>query len=518
MSVITPSTNKLTQAIATAERGSIARYLIIAVALLLPLLIHYATASSIVSIWNRSETFAHGYIIVPISLWLAWERRGTLAQMTAAPFWPGFVLLALCGFGWLLADLGDVQIVKQYAFAAMLPLTALAVLGRRIARVLAFSLLFLLFAVPFGEVFIDPLINITANFTIDLLRATGIPVLREGNNFSIPSGNWSVVEACSGLRYLIASVTLGTLYAHLTYRSRWRQALFILLAILVPIAANTGRAYMIVMMGHLSGMTMAVGADHLIYGWVFFGIVMFVLFWLGTFWREDRAPAKGAPRVLPPQGPPASTATLAAAALAVAVCIGAWPLYAAWLERNAVNPAAPQLSAPQAAWTAAPQFADWTPGFAKPAAQFQGAYANGGQPAGLALLYYRAQRTGGRLISSTNRLVGEKGGWRSNGAAVRTETIGARTFGVREEILADARGRMLFWHWYRIDGKDTRSDYVGKLYQVMQKALHGSDDGAAIIVYTRFDDSPEQARATLRAFLAANLAPVEAALDQTRRR
>ncbi|PIL47117.1 exosortase A [Massilia eurypsychrophila] len=494
------------------------RYLIIAVALLLPLLIHYATASSIVSIWNRSETFAHGYIIVPISLWLAWERRATLVQMTASPFWPGFVLLALCGFGWLLADLGDVQIVKQYAFAAMLPLTALAVLGRRISRVLAFSLLFLLFAVPFGEVFIDPLINITANFTIDLLRATGIPVLREGNNFSIPSGNWSVVEACSGLRYLIASVTLGTLYAHLTYRSRWRQALFILLAIIVPIVANTGRAYMIVMMGHLSGMTMAVGVDHLIYGWVFFGIVMFVLFWIGTFWREDRQPAKSAPRVLPPQGPPASTAKLAAAALAVAVCIGAFPLYAAWLEHNAVNPAAPQLSAPQAAWQVTAPFAEWTPGFAKPAAQFQAFYANGGQAAGLSLLYYRGQRLGTRLISSTNHLVTAKSSWRSHATAVRTETVGARVLGLREEVLSDRRGKVLFWHWYRIDGKDTRSDYIGKAYQVAQKALHGSDDGAAIIVYARFDEDPEHARATLRAFLAANLAPVEAALDQTRRR
>jgi exosortase A len=518
MSVITPSTTKLTHAIATAERGSIARYLIIAVALLLPLLIHYATASSIVSIWNRSETFAHGYVIVPISLWLAWERRGTLAQMTASPFWPGFVLLALCGFGWLLADLGDVQIVKQYAFAAMLPLTALAVLGRRIARVLAFSLLFLLFAVPFGEIFIDPLINITANYTVDLLRATGIPVLREGNNFSIPSGNWSVVEACSGLRYLIASVTLGTLYAHLTYRSRRRQALFILLAIIVPILANTGRAYMIVMMGHLSGMTMAVGVDHLIYGWVFFGIVMFVLFWLGTFWREDRAPARNAAEPLPPQGSPASTATLAAAALAVAICVGAWPLYAAWLERNAVNPAAPQLAAPQVAWQAAPAFAEWTPGFAKPAAQFQSFYASDAHQAGLSLLYYRGQRLGTRLISSTNHLVAAKSGWRNLATAVRTETVGARVLGLREEVLSDRRGKMLFWHWYRIDGKDTRSDYVGKAYQVAQKALHGSDDGAAIIVYTRFDEDPEQARATLRAFLAANLVPVEAALDQTRRR
>jgi exosortase A len=503
--------------IATAPRESTARNVLIGIALLLPILIHFATAHSIVAIWNRSETFAHGYVILPISLWLAWQRRGTLRQMSATPFWPGFVLLALCGFGWLLAELGDVQIVKQYAFAAMLPLTALAVLGRRIARVLAFALLFLLFAVPFGEIFIDPLINVTANFTIDALRATGIPVLREGNSFSIPSGNWSVVEACSGLRYLIASFTLGTLYAYLTYRSRWRQALFVLLSILVPIIANSGRAYMIVMMGHLSGMTMAVGFDHLIYGWVFFGIVMFLLFWLGTFWREDHTPAKDEP--LPAaDGQPASTATLAAAALAVAVCVGIWPAYASYLQHSAVNPATPQLAAPALAWQPAAAFADWTPGFAPAPARFQGFYTNGSDQAGLSLLYYRAQGTGSRLISSTNHLVAEKTAWRSSGGGVRTETIGARTLGVREEVLADARGKMLAWHWYRIDGKDTRSDYVGKAYQVAQKAFHGSDDGAAIIVFARFDDSPEQARATLRTFLAANLAPVEAVLDQARNR
>ena len=83
-----------------------------------------------------------------------------------------------------------------------------------------------------------------------------------------------MVEACSGLRYLIASLMIGVLYAAISYRSAWRRAAFIAASILVPLLANWLRAYMIVMLGHLSNNTIAVGVDHLIYGWLFFGIVM----------------------------------------------------------------------------------------------------------------------------------------------------------------------------------------------------------------------------------------------------
>lgn len=489
---------------------------VIALALLAPFLLYLSTAQSIVSIWNRSDTFAHGYVILPICLWLAWQRRETLRGLAIKPFWPGFVLLALCGVGWMLAELGDVQIVKQYAFAAMLPLTVLAMLGHRMARSIAFALVFILFAVPFGEIFIPPLIDITANFTIAALRATGIPVLREGNTFSIPTGTWSVVEACSGLRYLIASFTLGTLYAHLTYRSRRRQVLFALLSILVPILANSGRAYMIVMMGHLSGMTLAVGADHLVYGWVFFGIVMFLLFWIGGRWREDHLHGEDPP---PPAAAsaelqPASTATLVAAALALLVGVGVWPLWASHIERSEARTAMPSLQAPPLAWAPAAQFADWNPSFDPPAARLQQFYQQDGRLAGLSLLYYRNQHPGARLITSTNALTVFGTEWRDIDSSARTEIIDGRALGLREGVIADTRGKMLVWHWYRIDRKNTRSDYVGKAWQVAQRVMHGSDDGAAVLVFSRFDEHPEAARTTLRAFLAANLAPIEAALDR----
>ena len=240
--------------------------------------VFFDTAHTIVSIWNNYETFTHGYIILPICLWLVWQQRGVLAGITPRPSWIGLLALTGIVFIWLLGSLSGAQVVKQYALAAMIPATVLALLGWMVVRILRFPLLFLLLAVPFGDALIDPLMNQTADFTVAALQLTGIPVFREGNTLTIPTGVWSVVEACSGVRYLIASLTLGIIYAYLTYRTTWRQILFILAAIIVPIFANGMRAYMIVMIGHLSNMEYAVGVDHLIYGWIFFGLVMLILF------------------------------------------------------------------------------------------------------------------------------------------------------------------------------------------------------------------------------------------------
>ncbi len=491
------------------------QWLIAGVAVLLPLLAYFGTAASIVSIWERSATFAHGYVIVPISLWLVWQRRELLAQLPVRPCLPALAALVLCGAAWMLALLGDVLIVRQYAFALMIPLTVLAVAGVAITRAIAFPLGFLLFGVPVGEGLIDPLIQITASFTVDALRMTGIPVLREGNNFSIPSGDWSVVEACSGLRYLISSITLGCLYAYLTYRSAWRRALFVLVALLLPILANGLRAYMIVMIGHLSGMTMAVGVDHLIYGWAFFGLVMLLLFWIGSFWREDRAappPARFA--VAGARSAPA--AKVLAATLGVVACIGVWPAYAWYMDRNNATPPAVELRLPTAAPEAVP-FTEWQPAFAPATGMLHRYYQVGGARVGLDLRYYR-DGGAGRLISSTNKLTGQRVAWHETGNSIRMEAISGRTLELRESTVSGPEGRFVVWQWYAIDGKVTASNYVGKLWQARQKFLTGSDDGAAVMVFSPYDEDAATARPALRAFLQAHLAAIDAALAANARR
>ena len=99
-----------------------------------------------------------------------------------------------------------------------------------------------------------------------MVRMSGVPVYNDGLYIFLPSGNWLVAEACSGIRYLLASFTLGCLFAYLSYQTAAKRLLFCLASIAVPVLANGLRAYIIVMLGHLSDMTIATGVDHIIYG------------------------------------------------------------------------------------------------------------------------------------------------------------------------------------------------------------------------------------------------------------
>lgn len=488
--------------------------------LVAPLVIFFGTSRSIVAIWNSSETFAHGYIILPISLWLLWRRRAELNQETLQTYWPALIALLGVGFGWLLAELADVQVVRQYAIVAMIPLAALAILGKRLTLKMAFPLAFLLFAVPFGEVFIEPLIEFTANFTVASLQATGIPVLRNGNTFEIPSGTWSVVEACSGVRYLIASITLGSLYAYLTYRSRLRQLMFMGLSVVVPIIANGMRAYMIVMIGHLSGMKLAVGVDHLIYGWLFFGLVMFLMFWIGGFWREDDQNNEA------PQSNPAPTKPIVVArtsfpwtmAIVSLVCMGIWPLYAKTISSAIANPATPRLETFHSTWTTLPGFPNFRPAFFDGAAELSQLYQNNDGQVGMSLIYYRNQSPQSKLISSENKIVKDKDPyWRRLDTAIRHETISGHDFELRESHVQGATGTMIVWNFYWIDGRFTANDYLAKLIQAKQSLLMRGDDGAAIAVFATYGDHQDEARARMREFLAANLAGIEQVMIANRK-
>ncbi len=498
-----------------------------AVALGLALLaaIYHETLGSMVRIWWRSETFAHGFLIFPISAWLVWRERAALAGLPLAPDWRALAALAVLVPGWLVAREADILVGEQLAFVLMLPVLVWLAAGRAVARRLMFPLGFLVFAVPMGEALVPPLMDFTADFTVALLRLTGIPVYQEGTFFSIPSGDWVVVEGCSGVRYLIASVTLGTLYAYLTYRTLWRRALMVALSVLVPIVANGLRAYMIVMIAHLSGMRLALGVDHFIYGWVFFGVVMFLLFWLGTLWQEREAagplPGRGAgfqpARAGGPRPARAPAGRIAAAAVAGALVASAGPAAAAWLDRSVRAAAVPALALPErlGAWSAAPDFTRFAPRYVGHLAQARRAYARaGGPPVLVQVFWYSGQRQGAELVSSANVLVPQKHPvWRQPWE----RSFAAGGLVVREALVRSARGEsLLAWRLMWIDGRWTARPLEAKLYEVLAALRGHRRDGAGIVLVTPLDGM-DAARARLGSFLAVLRGPLDALLARASR-
>ena len=490
-------------------------------------LLYHATFWSMLELWSRSQTFAHGYLIVPISCWLAWRRRALLAALPPQPSRAGLLLLAMLGLAWLLADAANVQVVEQYAATAMLPACVLAILGPAAVRLLAFPLAYLFLAVPFGEVFLEPLIDFTASFTVMALQLTGVPVFRDGSNFSLPTGNWSVVEACSGLRYLIAALALGALFAHLHCHGARRRLAILAAALLVPILANGVRAYLIVMLGHLSNMRLAVGVDHLVYGWLFFGLVALLLFALATRWRET------APRALPPSTPgyavrpPIHTNiyALARAGVACVLLAALWPALA-WASHRSTGSTGSTGGAPVATVLAMPDPAGWrrlagvAPAwqapFAGQPATFAASYAragngDGGMQLGLQLAWYAHQTRDAELLSHQGLPYGARWTALAHGKHVAQLAGGPQT--VRESVLASGSERLLVWRLYRQGGVVTAEPVLVKLLLARAKLLGMRQDGAEIIVSATYDELAPP-RAALQAFLRPALPAIEQGLQE----
>jgi exosortase A len=489
--------------------------IIVLCALLAPFFLFSETAKSIVSIWDSSETFAHGYIIAPISAWLIWRRREIFRVTEMKPFLPTLLILMMLGFVWMLADFAEVQVIKQYSFVAFFPFILLAILGIRLTWEMAFPLAFLMLAVPFGEAFVPPLIDFTADFTVAALQFTGIPVLREGTFFSIPSGNWSVVEACSGVRYLISSITLGCLYAYLTYRSSYKRALFILMSIIVPILANGLRAYLIVIIGHLSSMQLAVGFDHLIYGWLFFGFVMFLMFWVGSFWRDNvNSYDISATSKTQAIGISASNLSIFFAALCVVASLAMWPKYSDYVTAKDHKRATVSLANLQLTWLPSTELIDWKPAFLVPHAQLDKAFQRDWYRVGLSIRYYRNQSSSSKLVSSANVLVPEKNDkWRVLGSTTRGEGSDAGFIRLLETQIQDKSGQnFLVWQTYWVDNTFSINPYLVKALQARSMLLSNGDDGAAILVYAAFNEKPEEARISMRPFLKANMQQINSQL------
>ena len=489
------------------------------------LFLYRDTVMAMVTIWSRSETFTHAFLVLPIVLWLVWRERQRIVLQTPWPS-PGILFaISASAFAWLLGDLAAVNSVSQLALVSLLVLAVPAVLGLPVARLVVFPLAFLYFAVPIGEFFMPQLMDWTADFTVLALRLSGIPVFREGNQFIIPSGNWSVVEACSGVRYLLASLTVGTLFAYLNYQSTKRRVLFVIVSFLIPIVANWVRAYMIVMLGHLSGNKLAAGVDHLIYGWVFFGVVIMLMFFVGARWAEPDRP--GIKKTIQSGTHPDFSPTRLWAVTAFAAMIVALPHIALLAMANgeggkSVTLVEPKILSPD--WQVASEAGyAFKPAFQNPAAEINTVFSSQGNPVGLYLGYYHRQTSGSKLVSSNNALVTSKDPQWARVASGKREiqlngnAVVVRTAELRGAALASlaADSRLVVWQIYWINGTMTTSDYLAKVYSAFYRLTGRGDESAAIIVYTpkKLTGSTD---AVLESFLNANGGAIDALLQKAR--
>ncbi len=479
------------------------------------------TVGEMIATYDRSETFAHAYLVPPISAWLIWRQRHLLATLPIRPMPWVLPLMGGACLLWLLGELAAVNAASQLALVSLIILTVPAMYGWAVTRALMFPLFFLYFAVPIGMFLVPLMMEHTANFTVAALQFTGVPVYREGLQFVIPSGNWSVVEACSGVRYLIASFMVGTLFAYLNYHSWKRRLLFIAVSIAVPVVANWFRAYMIVMLGHVSGNTLAVGVDHLIYGWVFFGLIIGIMFMIGSRWAQYHEPMPA-----PDAGAPANLGMVQGrqwpvAAAVLAVLVAAHGVL--WTLDQPRGPLQSELTLPDdlaSPWKGTEDsITAWVPAYSGARSTAERTYrapansaAGDAAQVGVWAGYYRDQGKLNKLVTSSNALSRvEESNWAQVSNGTQTLTVAGRQVQLRKTLLrgpgepgSASAQRLLVLHAYWLGGDAlSASDVRAKILMAFNRLRGAGDDSAALMFFVPAGNTPqslEDAQATLTQF------------------
>jgi exosortase len=231
--------------------------------------------------WSDQADYSHGFIVAPLAVYFAFERRKKLRRTPIEPSWWGLLPLALGALALMVGRLGVELMSMRAAFVFTIIGLHILLLGLPIFRVLAFPLLFLFLMVPLPQSLVNvvafPLQLFAADLAVQALQLFGLPVLREGNIIHLPETQLFVAQACSGLRSLMALGTLGVVFAYF-FRKSWMDRL-ILVASTIPIAVlvNAFRVWLTSLLTLRFGEEMAGGVVHQTEGFFTFGLAFGLL-------------------------------------------------------------------------------------------------------------------------------------------------------------------------------------------------------------------------------------------------
>ena len=250
--------------------------------------------------WKQVPDYSHGFLVGPLAIYFAWERREDLERTPIEPSWWGVVPLALGALALAIGRLGVELMAMRTAFVLTLIGLVLLLLGRRIARVLAFPLLFLFMMIPLPQSLVNtvtfPLQLIASDLAMTPLYWLKIPALREGNIIHLAGTQLLVAKACSGLRSVMALGTLGVVFAYFFRKNIIERIVIVLSTLPIAILVNAFRVALTGYLTHRFGEAAAEGLIHQTEGFFTFGLAFGLLLveaWLlkklwPKSWRRSR--------------------------------------------------------------------------------------------------------------------------------------------------------------------------------------------------------------------------------------
>jgi len=242
---------------------------------------YFPVWEGLVLTWSRSDEYSHGFFIIPLSLFILWQKKNILARITPSPSAWGLAIIIISLLLYILADLAEISTVASFSMVPLLAGVTIYFYGFKILKECIFSLFLLLLMIPVPAQIYSfmtiPLQLIVSKTSALMASAIGVPIHLEGNVIHLPGRVLEVVQACSGLRSLISLLTLSLILGYFALKSKWLRSVLFVSGIPVAVVVNIIRVFFMILAFYYFNLDLTKGFIHTIYGMAIFFLAIIII-------------------------------------------------------------------------------------------------------------------------------------------------------------------------------------------------------------------------------------------------
>ena len=241
--------------------------------------IYYSTISYLVHLWEGDYSYC--YLIPFVTLYLIWEKRAELRNTPGRPSWLGLIPLCLGIVLFWLGELGGEYFSLYISLWLVIVGLCMMHLGWQKIKKIGFALVILLTMFPLPSFLYNKLSVklqlISSWLGVAMIQLYGMSAYREGNVIDLGFTQLQVVEACSGLRYVIPLLVMGLLIAYFFKTRLWKRIVLVLSSVPLAVFVNSMRIALTAVLSEIWGPEAAEGFFHGFSGWFIFMFSLAVL-------------------------------------------------------------------------------------------------------------------------------------------------------------------------------------------------------------------------------------------------
>ena len=264
----------------------------------------YPTILEIARICMTDDDYSHGTLLPFVMLYMFWDSRDKMSKNIIEAhnlrrksnlILPLIVLI----LGLALFFIGEATGISFTCWLAFFPVilsTIYLIYGRATFYSFAPPILLLYMAKPLPDSLVVrlfwPMQVIAAKVGKEVLAALNVPVYLNGNIIEIPGMRLMVEEACSGMRSVMAMITLSLIVCYFLEMRLIYKIILVLFSLLVAIILNVFRVAATGVLAHFYDPNAASGFFHTFSGLVVFIIGLPLLYGFGFFLQRSSANIK----------------------------------------------------------------------------------------------------------------------------------------------------------------------------------------------------------------------------------